>query len=334
MKLLIISPLSATLQSEFYAPVEKHVRQVANELVKRNHDVTVAALKGSTPELFKLIECPNTEGAAFNVYKDQLKDYEAVLDFSNLKYSYVHKYEKEADLHLFGACYPYQAMTYQTAPPIPFPCFIATSDAMAQAMSAKLGCAFKTVHYFISPVPADFEVPKEKGPNLLFLGRLEKGKGVQEAIDVARQTRSPLDIAGEDVLITDQRFTVLVLQKADGKLIKVYGRVTELLKHQLLAKAKALILPYVEDPPAWTCQTILEAFQHGTPVITMNHGAVKEFVQDGVTGTICDRLDELPEAVKELDALYPEKCVETAKQFTVETAVDKYLKLLTDLSEW
>lgn len=333
MKLLLISTLTKPLQTEFYGPVESHVRFVAKELGKRGHDVWVVALKGTQPEEFKVVEVEGEEGKAFEIYKKMLNQFDAVMDFSSLKYTIVHKHDENPDLKLICPCYPYQAIGYQTSPPIPFPNFIATSDAMAQAMSAKLGCAFRVVHYFPSPIPDGFEASKERSDRLLFLGRFEKTKGVQEAVDLARQLRIGLDLAGEDVLVSDQRFTVLLLQKADGRLVRVYGKVNESLKHELLAKAKALVLPYLEDSVAWTCQTILEAFQHGIPVITMNRGAVNEFVKNGTNGFVCNRLEDLSEAVKKIDEIKSEACIQSAKEFNLEETVNKYQSLIRQVVE-
>lgn len=331
MKLLIVSALSKALQDQFYAPVEAHVRAVANEMATRGHEVWVVALKGTAPEQFKLVQVEPDEEKAYAAYKPMLDQFEAVIDFSNLKYTYLYK-QGNPKMKLIGPCYPYQALGYQTPPPIPFPCMVATSDAMAQAMSLKLGCAFKVVNYFPIAPPPGFE----SGPRsnrLLFLGRFEKGKGAHIAVDLARQLRGGLDVAGEDVLVSDQRYTVLLLQKADGNLVRVYGRITESLKHELLAKAKAVVLPYLEDSSAWTCQTILEAFMHGTPVITLNRGAVNEFVTNGITGWKCDKLEELPKAVENIEQIPNEACVEKAKLFSLETAVDRYQGLL-DAQEW
>jgi glycosyltransferase involved in cell wall biosynthesis len=337
MKILLISPLEHTMPYDSYAPVENHVYHVAKELAKisaQTSEIWIACLKGShVPDGCNIIEAQDKdETRAYGQYKTMLPQFDVVMDFSNLKYTCVYKQEKKTTFKLFSPCYPYQALGYQSAPPIPFPCMIATSDVMAQTMSGKLGCMFKTVYYFPSPIPSGFD-PGVRGDRLLFLGRLEKSKGAQVAIDVARQLHMNLDIAGEDILISDQRYTVLLLQKADGKQIRIYGRINELLKHQLLAKAKAVIMPYLEEPCAWTCQTILEAFQHSTPIVTMNHGAVNEFVLDGENGFICNDLSQLPEAVKKLDEIKPATCIETAQMFSLENTVNKYLSLLQD-SEW
>jgi glycosyltransferase involved in cell wall biosynthesis len=331
MKILIVSALSKPLQDSGYCPVEQHVRAVANNMSERGHEVWVVSLKGSSPEAFKIVQVEPDEDKAYATYKPMLDQFEAVIDFSNLKYTYLYKQENPK-LKLLGPCYPYQALGYLTAPPTPFPCMIATSESMAQAMSAKLGCSFKVVNYFPSPPPEGFELPP-RSDRLLFLGRFEKAKGAHIAVDVARQLRVGIDVAGEDVLVSDQRYMIQLLQKADGKLVRVYGRVNEDVKHELLAKAKAVILPYLEDGSAWTCQTILEAYMHGTPVITLRRGAVDDLVTNGITGWKCDKLEELPEAVKNIEQISNEACAEKAKLFNPETAVDNYQGLLS-AQEW
>lgn len=333
MKLLLISTLTKTLQDPYYAPVEKTVRSLGNELARRQHDVWIVALKGTAPEQFKVVEVEGDEEKAFEVYKPMLDQFDLVMDFSTLKYAYVHKHDENPELKLIGPCYPAQALGYQTCPPIPFPNFCATSDAMAQAMSARLGCAFRVVHYFPSPIPNGFELPKEKSDRLLYLGRFEKAKGVQQAVDLARQLRMGLDVAGEDINCSDQRFTVLLLQKADGRLIRVFGRVNEQMKHELLAKAKAVVLPYLEDPVAWTGQVALEALQYGTPVVTMNKGCMKEIIKDGENGFLCSRLEDLAEAVKKIDQIDFSNCLRIAGEFSYLKATDKYELLLKHVLE-
>ena len=338
MKLLFISTLTKTLQDPYYSPVEQNVRHVANEFAKREHDVWVVSLKGTQPEQFKVFEVEGQEEKAYQTYKESLKDFDCVLDASTLKYTYLYKHDEKPDLKLIGLVYPYQGISYSVSPPIPSPCMIATSDSMAQAMSAKIGCMFKVVYYFPSPIPNGFEAPKERNGRLLYLGRFEKAKGVQIAVDLARQLGVGIDVAGEDLAVSDQRFTVLLLQKADGRLIRVFGRVNEALKHELLAKAKALVLPYLEDSVAWTGQVALEALQHGTPVVGLNKGCLKEIVKDGENGYVCNRLESLTEAVNNIGKIDSSKCVETAREFSIQKAVDNYegllKKILDEGYEW
>jgi len=332
----MISTLTKTLQDPYYSPVEKHVRSVANELAKRGHEIWVAALKGTQPEEFKVVEVEGEEEKAFQIYKNMLNQFDVVMDFSTMKHTYVYKHDEMPALKLLGPCYPYQAISYHMAPPIPHPCFIATSDAMAQVMSAKLGCAFHVVYYFSSPKPVDLEL-KERTDHLLFLGRFEKGKGAQIAVDLARQLGRPIDVAGEDLAISDQRFTILLLQKADGRLIRVFGRVNEQMKHEMLAKAKVVVLPYLEESMAWTGQVALEAFEHGTPIVGLKKGCLKEIVKQGVNGLLCERIEELPQCMHEIDLIKPEGCLKTAKEFCLETTVSKYedlLKRVLDGYEW
>ena len=145
MKLLLISPLSTTLNDTYYSPVEKQVYMISQELVKK-HEIWISCLKGSAvPAGCNIVEIqePNNEAKAYEAYKPTLEQFDAILDFSNLKYIYLYKHEQKPDLKLYGCCYPYQAAGYQTAPPVPFPCMVGTSDAMNIAMTAKLGCVLK-----------------------------------------------------------------------------------------------------------------------------------------------------------------------------------------------
>ena len=321
-----------------YAPVENHVYAAAHGLKERGHKVTAVALQGSQlGKGIKLIPAEDTnEEKVFNTFKEKLKNFDCILDFSNLKHSYLYKHDEEKELKIMGCCYPAQAQGYQTPPPLPFPNFVVTSEAMGQAVSAKLGVSYRVVHYPWLPFEnSSIEAnPRER---MLYLGRLIKEKGVQLAVDISSKLRIGLDIVGEDVNVPDQRFVIELLRRADGRLIKPYGRVNEQLKHQLLSKAKCMVLPYLGDHVAWTCLPILEALSHGTPVIAMNKGCVMEYVKNGVNGFGVSRLEELAEAAKKVEEISPDACFETVKEFSLESAIDKYEALINQVvngDEW
>lgn len=336
MKLLIISPLSKTLQDEYYAPVERHCYHVALELKQRGHEVSVLALKGSQlGEGIELVEAEdNNEEKAFNSCKERLKEFDCLLDFSNLKYSYLFKHDEAKDLKIIGCCYPYQASGYTSAPPLQFPNWVVTSEAMGQELSKRLGVSYRVVHYGVSKVAGSNPA---RGERMLYLGRVMKEKGVQLAVDLAKRTRIGLDILGEDVSVPDPTFIVDLLRRCDGRLIRMYGRSNESLKHELLSKAKCLVLPYLSDSMAMACLPILEAFSHGVPVIAFRRGAVEEFIVNRANGIIVDTLDELPLALEEIDKIDSATCVETAEGFSLSNAVDSYESLIKSVvqgDEW
>ena len=328
MKLLLISSLTNVAPTDFYGPVENHVYHVALELKQRDYEVSVLALKGSQlGEGIELIEAEdNNEEKAFNSCKERLEEFDCILDFSNLKYSYLFKHDEYKDLKIIGCCYPYQASGYSSAPPLLFPNFVVTSEAMGKEISHRLGISYRVVYYGVSKVAGSN--PAARGERMLYLGRVMKEKGVQLAVDLARRTRIGLDILGEDVNIPDQKFVVELLRRCDGRLIRMYGRSNESLKQELLSKAKCLVLPYLSDSVAMACLPILEAFSHGVPVIAFRRGAVAEFIVNGANGIIVDTLDELPLALKEIDKIDSATCIETAEGFSLENCVSGYEKLI------
>lgn len=321
-----------------YAPVENHICAVARGLKERGHKVTVVALAGSQlGKGIKLIQAEdNNEEKVFNTFKEKLKNFDCILDFSSLKHSYLYKHDEAKELRIMGCCYPYQAQGYQTPPPLPFPNFVVTSEAMGQAVSSRLGVSYRVVHYPWLPFESSSteENPRER---MLYLGRVMREKGVQLAVDISHSLRIGLDIVGEDVIVPDSRFVIELLRRADGRLIRQYGRVNEQLKHQMLCKAKCVVLPYVADHVAWTCLPILEALSHGTSVIAMNKGCVMEYVKNGVNGFAVSRLEELVEAAKKVEEISSDACFETAKEFSLESAIDKYEALIHQVvngEEW
>lgn len=53
---------------------------------------------------------------------------------------------------------------------------------------------------------------------------------------------------------------------------------------------------------------MIESMVCGTPVVALRNGAVPEVVLDGVTGIICDRPEELPDALEAVTAIDAGAC--------------------------
>jgi glycosyltransferase involved in cell wall biosynthesis len=71
---------------------------------------------------------------------------------------------------------------------------------------------------------------------------------------------------------------------------------------------------------------MVEAMACGTPVVALRAGSVPEVVVDGLTGYICDRPEELPGAIRRVDALDPMACRQHVfDRFDVPDMVDGYV---------
>ena len=53
---------------------------------------------------------------------------------------------------------------------------------------------------------------------------------------------------------------------------------------------------------------MIESMAAGTPVIALRRGSVPEVIEDGVTGFICEDVDEMVDAVGRIDQIDPEAC--------------------------
>ena len=122
---------------------------------------------------------------------------------------------------------------------------------------------------------------------LVFLGRFTPGKGVLQAIEIARRTGKQLLMAAPDC----DYYRASIAPHVDGKLIRYVGELDFHEKTRLLAGARALLYPVQEGEPFGL--VLVEAMACGTPVVALNRGAVPEIVQQGVSGYAFDTLDEL-----------------------------------------
>ena len=69
-------------------------------------------------------------------------------------------------------------------------------------------------------------------------------------------------------------------------------------KTNSLGNAMALVCPY--DWPEPFGLVLIEALACGTPVLAYRRGSIPEIIEDGVTGFVCEGLDEMTAAVQRI----------------------------------
>jgi glycosyltransferase involved in cell wall biosynthesis len=69
------------------------------------------------------------------------------------------------------------------------------------------------------------------------------------------------------------------------------------MKNELLSRATALLFPIEWEEPFGL--VMVEAMACGTPVIAFPGGAVEEVVANGVSGTICQNVEDAVRALRE-----------------------------------
>jgi glycosyltransferase involved in cell wall biosynthesis len=161
--------------------------------------------------------------------------------------------------------------------------YVALSDYQARVMTG-LRSVTTVMHgldmhnFALGQAPEDF---------LLFLGRFTPGKGVLQAIEVARRTQTRLLLAAPE----SDYYRSSIAAHVDGQLVQYVGELDFAAKTQLLARAKALLYPVQEGEPFGL--VLVEAMACGTPVAALARGAAPEIVKDGVSGYAFDDLEQL-----------------------------------------
>jgi glycosyltransferase involved in cell wall biosynthesis len=157
---------------------------------------------------------------------------------------------------------------------------------------------------------------------LLFLGRFTPGKGVLQAIEIAKRVGMKLVLAAAE----DDYYREHVKPHVDGTQIIYYGEADFDAKVKLFGAARALVYPVQAREPFGL--VLAEAMACGTPVVALDLGAVREVVDDGVTGRVFDTLDEMVKGLKSVFALDRRRIRERAvDRFGVQRMVNEYVAI-------
>jgi glycosyltransferase involved in cell wall biosynthesis len=183
----------------------------------------------------------------------------------------------------------------------------------------------RTIHHGVDM--DRYPLQEKKGDYLAFLGRIAPMKGTHSAIEVAERTGVPLKLAGEIQPMYREYFETQIKPKLDGKFIEYIGEADLAAKNELLGNARAMLFPIQWNEPFGL--VMIEAMAKGTPVIAFPGGAVNEVVAEGVSGHICNSLEEMVESVRELDGRFDPVKVRAyaSENFSLGHMVSEYIEL-------
>lgn len=149
-------------------------------------------------------------------------------------------------------------------------------------------------------------------PNVLFLGRLERDKGIEDLLDAVslmqlNNTQIKLILAGSG----DSEYVDYLKSKVEDLLLDVdfLGWVDGKEKTRALIDADVFVLPsHREVLPI----SLLEAMASGLASVATRVGAVPEVIEDGVNGLLCDvgDIESLATSLQRMctDLAFRDKC--------------------------
>jgi glycosyltransferase involved in cell wall biosynthesis len=187
----------------------------------------------------------------------------------------------------------------------------------------------RTIHHGVNP--ALYRPQTKKEDYLSFIGRIAPVKGVHLAIEVAHKTGIPLKIAGEVQPRFRDYFDSEIKPHIDGKFIEFVGEANLEQKNELLGHSRAMLFPIQWDEPFGL--VMIEAMACGTPVLALPRGSVPEVVKDGVSGWICNSVDELADRAKHLAIAPSTVRAYVEREFGLDRMVSRYVELYTELLE-
>jgi len=313
MKIAQLAPLQESVPPEAYGGTERVVSWLTEELVRRGHDVTLFA-SGDSQTSARLVPIVPRGLRASGV-----PDY---LPATMLSIGQVFERADEFDLihsHMDVPAVPFARLvrtpvvfTMHGRLDLPWTrvLFDAYRDVNLVSVSdnqRRLLPRWNWVGTVYNGISLEEYTPHPRpGEYLAFLGRISPEKGIEDAIKVAHLANLPLKIAAKVDPVDREYFERKVVPLLDDPLIEYVGEVDQRQKDVFLGQALALIFPIRWPEPFGL--VMAEALATGTPVIAGRFGSVPEVIDDGITGFVCDSVEEMALAAERLGELDREEC--------------------------
>lgn len=322
LRIALLAPLWKTVPPTRYGGSELVVANLAYAYKKLGHTVTVFACGGSKPagKLVKVVDKPlydllggfswsGIPAYEFLEYDDlfsRIEQFDVVhnhLGFQPLAFTKLLPVPMVTTLHSsLPPDFPYLAKRFRDRN------FVAISEAQ-RTLAPDLNYV-KTIYHGIDVASFPF-VAKPK-PYLLFLSSLIRNKGIDLAVQAARELKMNLVIAGEVREVERKFLNQTVFPYVNGKSIRFVGEVDTKQKIKLMSQAKALVLP-IRWSEAFGL-VMAEAMASGTPVVSMRKGSVPEIITSGKTGYVVDTYAQFKKALLRIDEIDRAKCRAEAVQ--------------------
>lgn len=341
MRVALLAPLWKTVPPQKYGGSELVVANLAQGLVELGHEVTTFACGGSNTagRLIQVIPKPMYDMVqGFNW--SMIQPYE-FLSYAELgthigDFDIVHNHMGFHPLALAHfSSVPFVTTLHSSIPPdFPYLADAFRAQSYVSISNAQRSLApnlhyVATIHHGIDIHAFEPRV-EGRGNGFLFLGTLSKNKGIDVAVRTAHALKAPLVIAGE-VREDDRVFLEKeVFPFVDGTRIRFVGEVGHVEKVALLRDADALLFPTQWNEAFGL--VMIEAMACGTPVIALDHGAVREVLRHGETGFITEDEASFVQATSCVHTLSRVACrKDVEERFNLTTMATQYVAVYESL---
>jgi glycosyltransferase involved in cell wall biosynthesis len=339
MRIAQLAPLVESVPPRQYGGTERVVAALTEELVRRGHDVTLFAAGDSQTAARLVAVTPRALRPA------GVRDYGPSITLAlAMAFARAHEFDI-IHSHLDHPALPYGRLVRTPVvhtlhgrldlPEIQ-PLFGHMADAHLVSISNNqrrlvphwnwVGTVYNGIdlhNFAFYPRPGDY---------LAFLGRISPEKGIEDAIAVARLAGIPLKIAAKVDPVDEEYYERRVRPLITPPLVEYVGEIGEREKDAFLGGALALLFPVRWPEPFGLA--MVEALATGTPVIASRCGSVQEILLDGVTGFLCDSVQEMALACGRVAALDRARCrARVEERFTARHMADGYEAIYRRLVE-
>ncbi|OGI24199.1 MAG: hypothetical protein A3E91_01120 [Candidatus Moranbacteria bacterium RIFCSPHIGHO2_12_FULL_40_10] len=310
------------------------VHYLTEELVRRGHYVTLFA-SGDSKTKAKLVSVNRKSSWNLNKLSEHV-------DFEYLLISKVYQMAKKGYFDIIHSHFDIRSAHFAALSDTPT---LSTLHSQLKKERVDILKHYKRTQYYASisnnqrkPLPDlryaitayngvnTKEIPfsEKKEDYIVFAGRIHPSKGVKEAIEVAKKSKTKLYIFGSNNAQEDY-WMKEIKPNIDGKLVNYMGMVSRSEIFKYLKSAKAFVFPLQWEEPFGL--VAVEAMTCGTPVITFNRGSMPEIVKHNETGFIVKSVNEMSKSLEKIDDIDPRACRKHVEEnFTSEKMVDRYEK--------
>ena len=337
LRIAHIAPVATTIPPPKSGSVETMTSLLTEGLVARGHDVTLYATADSKTSARLNAIYPHGYWHDENMWPWEL--------FEMLNLAAAVERSSEYDIIHYEAAYYPMSLAFTRLSPTPIVQTLHHSPSAAEVTlwsrypeapfvaiskeQARLLVGLNVVDTVLHGIDTDsFTYEPRPDDYLLFLGRFTEGKGVLQAIEIAKRVGMRLILAAAE----GEYYREKIAPHVDGRHVVYYGEADFAAKVKLYGGARALLYPIQAREPFGL--VLAEAMACGTPVAALDRGAVREVVDEGVTGMVFNDLEHMINDLPRVLDLDRRRVREQAvARFGVARMVDEYSAVYTRLVE-